>query len=104
MPRRRRRAWIDVSNKCYCLPSYITRCCRAHFTLREQDVDPEGLFQNATDRINKILDDLAGSNVDPTRHLEIILVENPDTGEDEPALTWCYTDLEIYVPDPFGEQ
>ena len=103
MPRRRRRAWINVNNRCYCPPSYITRCCNAHFVRREQDPASEPLFEAATARINRILDELAESNLEPDRHLEIILVENPDSGEDELALTWCYQDLEILVPDPFGE-
>ena len=97
-----RKAWLTVDRKCVCYPSWVPTCCSARFGRREQDPDSEPRFAAATARINAILDELAESNDDPNRYLGIIVVDNPDTGECELALTWVYTDVEIEVPDPLS--
>lgn len=102
MPRRRRRQWLDADDKCRCYDSWITRCCPPRFVRRRQDAVSEPLFAEATQGINAILDELEAANQVPAeRHLGVIIIENADTGVDELALTWIYTDLDLVVPDPF---
>lgn len=98
----RRYSWVWVGRHRCCFPMVVVKdpCMPARFFFFPQpdDAGVDELFRNATAALNAITTELQEAVGSATRTVRLILVENPDTGDDEPALALVRTDMELREP------